>query len=70
MDATRDELLAGLGAPAGQCEWCEFARLNHTRRRTVYLRCGRSTTDDRFVRYPRLPMYGCPGFAPVGQAER
>jgi len=51
-----------LGAEPGLCATCEFARLNETRRGTVYLRCTRASWDDRLVKYPRLPVVECPGY--------
>ncbi|SDS22215.1 hypothetical protein [Microlunatus soli] len=62
MAEDRGELLVGLGAPAGLCGSCRFALLNRTRRGTVYLRCGLATEDDRFAKYPRLPVMECSGF--------
>ena len=61
----RAGLLLGLGGPAGLCGSCRFALLNRTRRGTVYLRCGLAAEDDRFVKYPRLPMISCHGFGPL-----
>lgn len=58
----------GLGAEPGLCGGCRFAHLTTTRRGTAYLRCLRAATDDRFVKYPRLPVTSCSGFIP-GPAE-
>jgi hypothetical protein len=32
-------------------------------RGAAYYRCERADTDPRYVRYPRLPLHECPGFA-------
>lgn len=50
------------GAQPGLCAVCAHARTNTTRRGTTYLRCGRAATDDRFAKYPTLPVLACPGF--------
>lgn len=46
----------------GLCGACRHALLRPTNRGTTYLRCGRAATDDRFPKYPRLPVTGCGGF--------
>lgn len=56
----------GLGADPGLCASCRFAHLTTTRRGTAYLRCLRAADDDRFVKYPRLPVTSCSGHAPGG----
>lgn len=61
----RAGLLPGLGGPPGLCGSCRFALLNQTRRGTVYLRCGLAAEDDRFVKYPRLPVVQCSGYQPT-----
>jgi hypothetical protein len=55
---------AGLGADPGCCATCLHAKLTATRRGTAYLRCLRAEWDDRFARYPPLPVRDCPGFEP------
>lgn len=51
----------GLGTEAGLCRTCRHARLLASNRST-FLRCGRSDTDPRFLRYPALPVWGCVGW--------
>ncbi len=51
----------------GMCGNCRHALVKETHRGTAYLRCGRAAWDDRLVRYPRLPMMECEGFAPQDQ---
>jgi hypothetical protein len=57
-----------LGAEPGLCATCQHAKLNETRRGTVYLRCTRAAWDSRLPRYPRLPVTRCVGFDPVGES--
>jgi len=54
-----------LGAEPGLCAGCQHAKLNETRRGTLYLRCTRAAWDARLPRYPRLPVTQCVGFEPV-----
>ena len=50
-------------APPGLCATCTYASIVRTDRGTAYVLCERSKTDDRFPRYPRLPMRACVGHA-------
>jgi hypothetical protein len=63
-----DAAWARLGAEPGLCAACQHAKLNETRRGTVYLRCTRAAWDSRLPRYPRLPVTRCVGFDPVGES--
>jgi hypothetical protein len=54
--------------PAGLCETCRHARRIVSDRGSTFVLCELSRTDARFVRYPRLPVVACTGFAPVGDA--
>ena len=47
----------------GLCGTCRYAACNTTRRGTTYLRFTRAGWDDRLVKYPRLPVTDCPGYA-------
>jgi uroporphyrin-III C-methyltransferase len=51
-----------LGAAPGLCRQCRHAKLNETRRDTVYVRCLRAAWDKTLSRYPRLPVAECSGF--------
>ena len=55
----------GTGIPVdpGLCGVCQYVSKNETRRGTVYFRCTRAAWDARLVRYPRLPVLACVGFA-------
>lgn len=48
----------------GLCLSCQHALIRPTKKGTTYLRCGLAATDDRFPKYPRLPVTFCRGLAP------
>jgi hypothetical protein len=50
---------------AGLCGSCRNARVIGNRRGSRFTICELSRTDQRFPRYPRLPVLRCIGFAPV-----
>lgn len=50
--------------PAGLCNRCRHQRLVPNRRGSVFSLCERSREDERFPRYPRLPVLDCGGFEP------
>lgn len=54
----------GLPVDSGLCGMCLHASVKSTRRGTTYLRCTRAEWDERLVKYPRLPMVECVGYAP------
>lgn len=47
---------------AGLCGLCRHARRVESARGSVFLLCRLSRSDERFARYPRLPVWSCPGF--------
>lgn len=51
----------GGSPPAGLCASCRHARRIRNRRSSTFFLCERSRTDDRYPRYPRLPVLRCPG---------
>jgi hypothetical protein len=53
----------------GLCADCRHAKLNETKRGTVYLRCLRAEWDSSLVRYPRLPVTQCGGYDPKDEAS-
>jgi hypothetical protein len=57
-----DDAWLRIGVEPGLCRACRHAKLNETRRGTVYLRCTRAEWDTTLARYPRLPVTGCAGF--------
>jgi len=50
-------------APAGLCATCRHAATIVSDRGSRFVRCGLSTTDPRFPRYPTLPVRACDGYA-------
>jgi len=50
---------------AGLCDRCRHQLIVRNTRGSVFSLCLRSRSDpDRFPRYPRLPVAGCPGYEP------
>jgi hypothetical protein len=47
---------------AGLCADCVAARIVATSRGSVFVLCRRSETDERFERYPTLPVVACSGY--------
>jgi hypothetical protein len=47
---------------AGLCATCRHARVIESDRGSRFYMCERSQIDDRFPRYPRLPVVGCIGY--------
>jgi hypothetical protein len=50
---------------AGLCDSCRNARVTGNRRGSRFTMCALSRSDDRFPKYPRLPVLRCIGYAPV-----
>lgn len=48
----------------GLCASCRHQRVVPTTRGATYSLCERSRTDERYPRYPRLPVLRCPGYEP------
>ena len=49
------------GPPVGLCDSCRHQRVVRNTRGSVFSLCQRSREDDRYPRYPRLPVLICPG---------
>jgi hypothetical protein len=47
---------------AGLCETCAFARVVESARGSRFYLCKRSETDERFRKYPALPVLACIGY--------
>jgi len=47
---------------AGLCSQCQHARLIESSKGSIFLLCELSKTDPRFPKYPRLPVFACPGY--------
>jgi hypothetical protein len=66
---------SGPGTPpaSGLCSRCRHARLVTSGRGSQFILCELSRADERFARYPRLPVLSCAGFEAVetlGAGER
>jgi hypothetical protein len=48
--------------PSGLCDRCRHQRLVPNTRGSVFSLCERSRMDPAYPRYPRLPVFSCPGF--------
>lgn len=46
----------------GLCDHCQHQRLVGNTRGSSFSLCRRAKTDDRFPRYPRMPVVSCVGF--------
>ena len=47
---------------AGQCADCQFARMIGSAKGAEFWRCARANDDERYPRYPPLPVSDCMGF--------
>jgi hypothetical protein len=52
---------------SGLCAACTHMRVVTSARGAAFVLCGLSRTDERFPKYPRLPVLTCVGFE---RAER
>ncbi len=56
------------GPPAvGLCESCRHQQVVRNTRGSSFSLCGRSREDERYPRYPRLPVTSCPGYERRGE---
>jgi hypothetical protein len=53
---------------AGLCDWCRHQKLIRNTRGSTFSMCQRSKTDERYPKYPRLPVERCAGHEPRGPA--
>jgi hypothetical protein len=49
---------------AGLCDSCVHQKLIRTTRGSVFSMCLKHREDERFAKYPPIPVGRCPGFAP------
>jgi hypothetical protein len=47
---------------AGLCDSCRHQKLIHNTRGSTFSMCERSKTEERYPKYPRLPVVECPGW--------
>jgi hypothetical protein len=58
---------------AGLCDHCRHQRIVRNTRGSSFSLCERSREDERYPKYPRLPVLRCPGFQerdPLAAPER
>ena len=48
---------------AGLCDSCTHQKIVKSGRGSVFSMCLLHRTDDRFPKYPRIPVVTCPGYA-------
>lgn len=53
----------------GLCETCRWQRVIESGKGSRFWLCQRSRFDDRFPRYPRLPVLACIGYEPLTPPE-
>jgi hypothetical protein len=51
-----------VNAGAGLCDSCKYQKLIHNTRGSTFSMCLRHRTDQRFPKYPRVPVGACPGY--------
>jgi hypothetical protein len=51
----------------GLCDSCALQKLVPNTRGSVFSLCLRSRTDQRYSRYPRVPVLSCPGYESIGR---
>ena len=51
--------------PYGLCSHCIHFKRIESSRGSVFVMCQRGLTDERFPKYPRLPVLRCAGFDPA-----
>jgi hypothetical protein len=50
------------GVRAGLCDACRHQKIVRNTRGSAFSLCERSKTDERFAKYPPIPVVRCPGF--------
>ena len=59
----------GAPAKAGLCARCAHAQVITSSRGSRFYLCGLSAVDERFPKYPRLPVLECAGFREAGDED-
>ncbi|MDQ3676056.1 MAG: hypothetical protein M3401_04510 [Actinomycetota bacterium] len=55
--------------PVGLCDSCRHQRVIRNTRGSSFSLCERSREDDRYPKYPRIPVRSCPGHEPREEEE-
>jgi hypothetical protein len=53
---------------AGLCATCQHSRLVTSSRGSSFVLCERALTDERFPKYPRLPVIRCDGYVTCAES--
>ena len=56
--------------PAGLCDTCRHQKVIRNTRGSSFSMCLRAREDDRYPKYPPLPVMRCPGHEPRGRGDR
>lgn len=48
--------------PTGLCESCGHSRMIVSGKGSRFFYCTRADTEERYPKYPRLPVVECPGY--------
>lgn len=62
--AGEDEPSSALEVKAGLCDRCRYQRIVSTTRGSSFSLCEKSKEDERFPKYPRIPVVACVGYSP------
>jgi hypothetical protein len=54
----------------GLCDTCRHQQIVRSGRGSVFSLCERSKTDERYPKYPRMPVMACPGYEVSSAASR
>ena len=55
---------------AGLCDSCVHQKLIRNTRGSTFSMCLRSRSDERYPKYPRVPVESCPGHEPRALSGR
>ena len=55
---------------AGLCDSCVHQKLIRNTRGSTFSMCLRSRSDERYPKYPRVPVESCPGHVPRPLSDR
>jgi hypothetical protein len=53
----------------GLCASCEHVKVITSAKGSHFVLCDLAKTDPRFAKYPRLPVFNCPGFRDMRPQE-
>jgi len=59
----------GAGVEAGLCSSCEYSRVVESARGSSFYLCRLSETDERYRRYPQLPVVECSRYSEASKAD-